>query len=120
MVGRNCPKHVEFYSKNKFEKLVHLVGFIISTVPIIHIHLMRISYMFRCLCTIIREEKRCELTVKTTTIMILLSMVSILQLMCQEHKYTITGTTVHILKRHDFVLWLETYTGSTACPRQKT
>jgi len=26
---RNCPKHVEFYSKNKFEKLVLLVGFII-------------------------------------------------------------------------------------------
>jgi len=26
---RNCPKHVEFYSKNKFEKLVSLVGFII-------------------------------------------------------------------------------------------
>ena len=28
-VQRNCPKHVEFHSKNKFEKLVHLVGFII-------------------------------------------------------------------------------------------
>jgi len=26
---RNCPKHVEFYSKNKFEKLVYLIGFII-------------------------------------------------------------------------------------------
>jgi len=26
----NCPKHVEFYSKNKFETLVHLVSFIIS------------------------------------------------------------------------------------------
>jgi hypothetical protein len=26
---RNFPKHVEFHSKNKFEKLVHLVGFII-------------------------------------------------------------------------------------------
>jgi len=26
---RNCPKRVEFYSKNKFEKLVHLVGFIL-------------------------------------------------------------------------------------------
>jgi len=26
---RNVPKHLEFYSKNKFEKLVHLVGFII-------------------------------------------------------------------------------------------
>jgi len=25
----NPPKHVEFYSKNKFEKLVNLVGFII-------------------------------------------------------------------------------------------
>ena len=29
---RNCPKHVEFYSKNKFEKLEDLVGFIIGTV----------------------------------------------------------------------------------------
>jgi len=26
---RNCPKQVEFYSKNKFEKLMHLVGFIV-------------------------------------------------------------------------------------------
>ena len=26
---RNCPRHVEFYSKNKFVNLVHLVGFII-------------------------------------------------------------------------------------------
>jgi hypothetical protein len=26
---KTCPKHVEFYSKNKFEELVHLVGFII-------------------------------------------------------------------------------------------
>ena len=24
---RNCPKHVEFYYKNKFEKLMHLVDF---------------------------------------------------------------------------------------------
>jgi hypothetical protein len=26
---KTCPKHLEFYSKNEFEKLVHLVGFII-------------------------------------------------------------------------------------------
>ena len=26
---RNCPKRVQFHSKNKFEKLVHLVGFLI-------------------------------------------------------------------------------------------
>jgi hypothetical protein len=32
-VQRNCPKHVEFYSKNKFEKLVHLVCFIIRIYP---------------------------------------------------------------------------------------
>ena len=25
----NCPKYVEFHPKNKFEKLVHLVGLII-------------------------------------------------------------------------------------------
>jgi hypothetical protein len=31
---KNCPKPVEFYSKNKFEKLVHFVGFIIRTVKI--------------------------------------------------------------------------------------
>jgi len=30
-VQRNCPKHVEFYSKNKFEKLVHLYSFIITS-----------------------------------------------------------------------------------------
>jgi len=26
---RNCPKHAEFHSKNKYGKLVHLVGYII-------------------------------------------------------------------------------------------
>jgi len=30
---KTCPKHVKFYSKNKFEKLVHLVGFIIRIRP---------------------------------------------------------------------------------------
>jgi hypothetical protein len=29
---RNCPKHVEFHFKNKFEKLVHLVGFIVRII----------------------------------------------------------------------------------------
>jgi len=35
---RNCPKHVEFYSKNKFEKLVHLVGFIIRVYLFFHLY----------------------------------------------------------------------------------
>ena len=30
---RNCPKHVLFYSKNKLEKLEHLIGFIIRIYP---------------------------------------------------------------------------------------
>jgi len=25
----NCPKHVEFYSKNNLEKVVHIVGFLL-------------------------------------------------------------------------------------------
>ena len=32
MTKKNYPKHVEFYCKYKFEKLVHLVGFIIRIV----------------------------------------------------------------------------------------
>ena len=30
---KTCPKNIEFYSKNKFEKLVQLVGFIIRINP---------------------------------------------------------------------------------------
>ena len=32
---QNCPKHVEFHSKKKFEKLVHLFGFIIRKIAVI-------------------------------------------------------------------------------------
>ena len=34
---RNCLKHVEFYSKNKFEKLVHPVGFIIRSYIVVYL-----------------------------------------------------------------------------------
>ena len=49
---RNCPKHVEFYSKNKFEKLVHLVVFIIriyqdARSPERQIHNMTLLRMIR-------------------------------------------------------------------------
>jgi hypothetical protein len=36
---RNCPKYVEFKSKNKFEKLVHIVGFIIKKIITMHVHM---------------------------------------------------------------------------------
>jgi len=72
---RNCPKHVEFYSRDKFEKLVHLVGFIrrnlsrctvtwTSSVFCYFVlwltnaqlfHKLTHSYMFRHYCFILRE-----------------------------------------------------------------
>jgi hypothetical protein len=33
---RNCPKHVDFHFQNKFEKLVHLVGFIVRKYATVH------------------------------------------------------------------------------------
>ena len=33
----NCPKHVEFYCKNRFEKLMHLVGFIYKNSCTVHL-----------------------------------------------------------------------------------
>ena len=60
---RNCPKHVEFYSKNKFEKLVHLVSFIIRIYHYarsperqnclyiyIYIHIYIYIYIYMCVC----------------------------------------------------------------------
>jgi hypothetical protein len=36
---RNCAKHVEFLDKNKFGKLVHLVGFIKKKFVTVHGHM---------------------------------------------------------------------------------
>jgi hypothetical protein len=54
---RNCPKHVDFHSKNKFEKLVHLVGFIIRKLPFrvnifIYIKLKNFRLLFPILYTV--------------------------------------------------------------------
>jgi hypothetical protein len=35
----NCLKHVQFHFQNKFEKLVHLVGFIIRKFVMMHGHM---------------------------------------------------------------------------------
>jgi hypothetical protein len=45
---RNCPKHVEFYFKNKSEKFVHVVGFIIR---IYHESRSSEGQMRLCKCT---------------------------------------------------------------------
>ena len=41
---RNCPKHVEFYSKNELEKLVHLVGFITRVRMEIYVYLTEVQW----------------------------------------------------------------------------
>jgi hypothetical protein len=46
---RNCPKHVEFHFQNKFEKLVHLVGFIIRKCVTMHGH-MNVKFIFCMFC----------------------------------------------------------------------
>jgi len=48
MDKRNCPKHVEFYSKNKFEKLVHLVGFIVRKYGLCETSEVHISLLTAC------------------------------------------------------------------------
>ena len=49
---RNCPKHGDFYSKNKFEKLVHLVGFIVRDLSrcctVSHMDVRRLVVLSRC------------------------------------------------------------------------
>ena len=45
---RNCAKHVEFHSKNKFEKIVHLVGFTTRNLSLFFIptHLLHTSLRY--------------------------------------------------------------------------
>ena len=58
---RNCPKHIEFHSKNKFEKLVHLVGFItrnLSRCPVTWTSSKCPPYstIFSCTCSLLFES----------------------------------------------------------------
>jgi len=57
---RNCPKHVEFYSKNKFEKLVHLVCFIIR----IYHDARSPERQVYCMCSLVLYVFRADITTK--------------------------------------------------------
>jgi len=46
---KNCPKHVEFYSKNKFVKLVRLVGFIIRIRITLHLQPLVVQFLYQSL-----------------------------------------------------------------------
>jgi len=54
---RNCTKHAEYHSKNKFEKLAHLVGFIIRNMLIIFVKVRKyftsIIYLHRFYCSVV-------------------------------------------------------------------
>jgi len=45
---RNCRKHVEFHSKNEFEKLVHLVGFILRNINIVYLLMLLSFFTINC------------------------------------------------------------------------
>jgi hypothetical protein len=51
---RSCPKHVEFIFQNKFETLVHLVGFIVREFVTMHGHMSR--------CTVTCHDARSHVT----------------------------------------------------------
>jgi hypothetical protein len=53
---RNCPKHVEFHSKIKFEKLVHLVNFIIRKFVTMHGH-MNLKKLGRCCSSLLAQPE---------------------------------------------------------------
>ena len=48
---RNCPKHVKFYSKNNFDKLVNIVGFITRIKPNVRNKVLNLETSIFCLCT---------------------------------------------------------------------
>jgi hypothetical protein len=66
---KTCPKHAEFYSKNKFEKLVHLFGFSIRNLYGLkkHVHWLWISIKDRvCDFQVNAVLVQLKLWVKTT------------------------------------------------------
>jgi hypothetical protein len=71
---RNCPKHLYFCSKNKYEKLVHLVGFIIRTVSVnlICCLLYWKSLTFECMLRVILRTSPFQLTFEILCLMIFL------------------------------------------------
>jgi len=89
---RNCPKQVEFYYKNKFEKLVHLFGFIIRIYVSVSIPLLTNS-----LCTNIIYMLLTFLTINSC---LSLNNTNILLLMiCTECVFCEMGTeSVHALQ----------------------
>ena len=56
MEQRNCPKHVEFYYKNKFEKLVYLVRFIIRIYHDARSAELQISQVYRYFMIKMKKE----------------------------------------------------------------
>jgi len=64
---RNCPKHVEFYSKNKFEKLLHRVGFIIIVYHDASAFIFNVAYAVSLLSQQYLTEKEEEEKIIETT-----------------------------------------------------
>ena len=101
---RNCPKHVKFHSKNKFEKLVHLVGFIIRIYYNARSPERKISLHFTCwLIFLWNWGGTCFLRgmnskYKTVHVKFSLLRVTLLKLPCGLF-YRVMGASNHISRR---------------------
>ena len=92
---RNCPKHVKFNSENKFEKLVHLFGFIIRMFPAVtHMCFNIIQGVENrpCLCHISRDTRP-----SSTMIIILQIGVHVLRVACWM---CAPQSKTHVVKLH--------------------
>lgn len=58
------------------------------------------------------QGKLCQFLDKPTTVITLVTIGSVFQLICKEHKYTIKGTIVRILKGVVGVRWLKIFHGT--------
>jgi hypothetical protein len=60
MMNRGTVRNVEFHSKNKFEKLVHLVGFIIGIYHDARSHERQIGQSVVCVAVLPRTNRASE------------------------------------------------------------
>jgi hypothetical protein len=68
----NCPKHVEFHSKNKFEKLTYLVGFIMRNI----FCSLYPSNVFLLVRTLLFVGKKPQFPISSVLVSLLLSLMS--------------------------------------------
>ena len=76
---RNCPKHVEFLDKNKFGKLVHLVGFVIQKLSL---RSLRNAYSVQQIDYSISDAIKCNSIINKHLVFLISSFRRVLYVVC--------------------------------------